>query len=230
MPNASDDAIGPPAVQWHGAGELACAFVEAKQGGLKPAQHAAALEAIHRRIAALPMRFGATLADESEIRSMLQQRGGELLDCLDRLDGTCEIGLRITLPGSTSGRNRCVPLLRGSSAECKPLPGAACKQAAADDGEKCALAYLERRRSLYREEDANEQTASRLVERLVLRLQGVHRDWRKLPSPSSDLVRLAFLVDRAQVEAFRARLDDFDNGCSGASCLILGPWPPYSFA
>jgi len=230
VPSASDDVIGPPAVQWCGVGELACAFVEAKQGSFKPAHHAAALEAIHRHAGALPMRFGTALGDESEIRSMLQERSGELLDRLDRLDGACEMGLRITLPDSMSDGDRRVPPLRRSSVECNPLPGTAGKQAVAHGGEKGALAYLERRRSLYRTEDANDQIASRLVERVVLRLQDVHCDWRRLPSPSSQVVRLAFLVERDGVEAFRARLEDFDNGCPGASCLVLGPWPPYSFA
>ena len=133
--NASDDAIGPPIMRWSLAGELACAFVEAKEGGLKAVQHAAALEAIHRRIDVLPMRFGAAMDDESEIRSMLQERGGDLLDRLDRLDGACEMALRITLPDSTSVRNR-----HETPHHCN---GGAC----GDASQESTLTYLEHRRA-----------------------------------------------------------------------------------
>ena len=167
------------------------------------------------------MRFGTAMGDESEIRSMLQERSGELLDRLDNLDGACEMGLRITLPPSTSDGNRCVPLIRRSSAECNPLPGTACKQAVAHGDEKRTMAYLERRRSLYQTEDANDQAASRLVEQIVARLYGTHRDWRKLPASSSDLLRLAFLVERGQVAAFQVRPTS-PTGCRPAAVRPAG--------
>ena len=105
VPSVPRQDAGAVNMRWSLAGELACAFIDAPHQAVPPMLHATALEAIHRRICVLPVRFGVALRDEAEIRALLQERRHELLDHLSRLDWTCEMGLRITPPSppETSG-------------------------------------------------------------------------------------------------------------------------------
>jgi hypothetical protein len=192
------------AVDWRGSGELACAAIEAPQAALPPMRHAAVIEAIHRRMCVLPMRLGTVLGGEAEIESFLQDRGREFLERLDQLEGASEMALRLTLP--------------------QPLRVFAGPDAASPP----SLAYLERRRSHYRRVDAAEGLAGLTVRRLTGHLQGTYRKRRLLPAPPQ-LVRLALLVDRDRIAAFRAGLKAFAETCRQTQCTALGPWPPYSF-
>jgi hypothetical protein len=220
VPNASAAVAEPSAVRWTLVGELACAFVDAPHDGLPPLRHAAAVEAIFRRAGALPLRFGAALDDEREIRAMLETRRGEFIAGLDRLAGACEMGLRITLAKAA------IPAVRPET-QPRCLTGAF-----GEDGNprQTAIAYLERRRARYQDDDADTRQAGLVVERIVGLVQDECREWRKLPSPSPRLVRLAFLVERDRAAAFRGRLADCGRELSGTALLVLGPWPPYSFA
>jgi hypothetical protein len=234
VPSASEEeAIGCPAVEWSCDGELACAFVEAPHDGFQPLQHAAALEAIYRRVGVLPMRFGAAMHDESEIRSLLQTRRDELLERLDRLAGTCEFGLRITLPAPVSSHVRQTPGRPVGGPDipvCQPSVDSSDRQECLSHRDNhSAQIYLERRRSHYQDQDAAGLRADQVVKQLVERLQGTHRQWRRLPSPSPQVVRLALLVEHDQVDGFRSRLAGLGTECSEGRCVVLGPWPPYSF-
>ena len=105
VPSVPKQAAGAIDMRWSLAGELACAFIDAPHQAVPPMLHATALDAIHRRICVLPVRFGVALRDEAEIHSLLQDRRHELLDHLSRLDWTCEMGLRIAPP--TTADNSC---------------------------------------------------------------------------------------------------------------------------
>ena len=67
-------------LRWSRAGELACVFIDVADGALQPAEHAAALEAIHHETCVLPMRLGMTVRDEAELGVMLKVHRDELLD------------------------------------------------------------------------------------------------------------------------------------------------------
>jgi len=201
-----EQAVGQAVeLRWRRAGDLACVFVDAPHDAFKPVQHAAALDAIHRRICVLPMRFGVEVRDEAEIGSLLQARRRKLLDDLDRLDGACEMALRIALPSP------------------ERLPTAPHSQAPS------SLAYLQQRRSCYRQADAAVELERLIVEQFTERLRGTCRTWRRLPSAPPRLIRLAFLVERDLVPVFRSRLEGARSLCRRGHCVVLGPWPPYSF-
>ena len=141
VPSVPKQAAGAIDMRWSLAGELACAFIDAPHQAVPPMLHAAALDAIHRRICVLPVRFGVALRDEAEIHSLLQDRRHELLDHLSRLDWTCEMGLRIAPPTTADQRAaapwRCPPP-RTQAASSKP---------------QSPLAYMEERRSHYQRAD-----------------------------------------------------------------------------
>jgi hypothetical protein len=192
-------------ISWHYTGELACAIVEAPQDAFRPMQHAAALELIHRRMCVLPLRSGTAMSDKVEIHNLLQSHSQELLKHLDRLDDASEMALRITL---RQLRRRFVDLPFAN-----PLPSA----------------YLQQRRMHYQRTDAAEELSQRIVMRFVDQLQGTYRDWRRLQPAPLHVVRLAFLVGRNCIDAFRCRLEGISDTRGKMQVTALGPWPPYSF-
>lgn len=198
-------AAGTDDVRWSLSGELACAYVDAPHDGLKPMHHAAALDAIHRRICVLPVRPGMALHDETEIRALLDRHHHEFLDRLSRLDWTCEMELRITVPGQP--RKRTAP--KGKS--------------------KSLLSHIGWRRMGRCEVDSVKEQERLVVQRFVEYLHGTYRDWRRLPSAASQPIRLAFLVERDRVDAFRGRLEHADKISRKSRCVVVGPSPPYSF-
>ena len=62
VPNASDERGRTAGRPMEPRGRAGLRVRRGPVGGFKPLQHAAALEAIHRRIGVLPMRFGAAWA------------------------------------------------------------------------------------------------------------------------------------------------------------------------
>jgi hypothetical protein len=49
------------------------------------------------------------------------------------------------------------------------------------------------------------------------------------PAPPT-LLAAAYLVERRDVAAFRARAEEVAAACPGVRAVFSGPWPPYSFA
>jgi len=205
VPSVPKQAAGAIDVRWSLAGELACAFIDAPHQAVPPMLHATTLDAIHRRICVLPVRFGLALHDEAEIHSLLQDRHHELLDHLSRLDRTCEMGLRIAPPSPSEA------------------------QVAASSKPQSPLAYIEERRSYYQRVDEGEVRDCSIVQQFVERLHGCYRQWRKLQSSPSHPIRLAFLVERDRVMAFQSRVASTCSTDQEGRCVVLGPWPPYSF-
>ena len=205
VPSVPKQAAGAIDMRWSLAGELACAFIDAPHQAIPPMLHATVLDAIHRRICVLPVRFGLALRDETEIHSLLQERHHDLLDHLSRLDRTCEMGVQIT-PLSSSRTQGTV----------SPNP-------------QSPIAYLEERRSHYQRADENTEQDRLTVQQFVEGLHGYYRQWRKLPPSSSHPIRLAFLVERDRVMAFQSRMASTCSTNQEGRCVVLGPWPPYSF-
>ena len=226
VPSVPEQAAGSVVMRWSLAGELACAFIDAPHQAVPPMLHAAALNAIHRRICVLPVRFGVALRDEAEIHSLLQDRRHELLDHLSRLDRTCEMGLRIA-PPTTAGQRR-PPLCGGARSVPVRCPPPKTRIAASSEPQS-PLTYMEERRTHYQRADENAERDRLIVQQFVERLHGCYRQWRKLQSSPSHPIRLAFLVERDRVVAFRNRLENTCSTDQEGRCVILGPWPPYSF-
>jgi len=202
---AEDAAVEQVAVRWVFAGELAGAVLDPPQEPPKPLEHAAALDAIHRRMCVLPIRFGTVLGGEVEIRSLLESRCRDLLDRLDRLDGACEMGLRIALPE-------------------RPVTPPHLPPAASP-----FVSYLHQRRAHYQGQDSLSARADLTAERVLRELHGTYREWRRLTPSPPGLVRLAFLVERKRIALFQRRCEASRRERPGEQQTVLGPWPPYSF-
>jgi hypothetical protein len=202
---AEQPTVGQVTLRWVLADRLAGAVIDAPQVPPKPLQHAAVLEAIHRQICVLPMRFAAVPHDEAEIRFLLKTWHRDLLQRLDRLDGTCEMGLRIALP-------KCPTTQANPSPRTSP-----------------PASYLHERRAYYQRQNSLGDQARLTVEHLLRELKSTFRDWRRLTPSPPGFVRLAFLVERERVRLFRRCLRASVAEPPGHQWTLLGPWPPYSF-
>jgi len=190
-------------VQWVEQGFLAGAVTSPP---LDPVDHARLLGLIHQSIDILPMQFGADFPDEEASLAFLDRRGEHLLQCLDRLHGACEMALRVKLKC-----RQAAPVLSRSR-----------------DHGSVSLSpsqYLAQRRTSYQWEDRLDDQA----ELYMQALQGLYRDWRRLPSPSLGSVRLSFLVERLRLGSFQHRLNTLTSEQECDRFVLLGPWPPYSF-
>jgi hypothetical protein len=214
-------------VRWSLAGELACAFIDAPHRAVPPRLHAAVLDAIHRRICVLPVRFGVALHAETEIHALLQERSRELLDDLSRLDCTCEMGVQIAPPVASPENMlageadlRVVPAPKGMQTDSRP---------AGLNSRQSPLAYIEQRRAFYNRADDIVRQGLAIVQRFVESMHNCYREWRRLPPSPSRPVRLAFLIERDRARVFQNRVQDSRKVCGQWRCAVLGPWPPYSF-
>jgi len=233
VPSVPKQAAGSVEVRWSLAGELACAFIDAPHQAVPPMLHATVLDAIHRRICVLPVRFGVALRDETEIYALVQPRHHELLDHLSRLDRTCEMGVQIAPLASPSGRGAGGEgrLLHANHPHPGPLPKGegTDSRTTVSPNQQSPLAYLEERRSYYQCADEDAEQDRLVVQQFVERMHGYYRQWRKLPPSPSATIRLAFLVERDRVTAFQSRVESTRRACREGRCVVLGPWPPYSF-
>jgi Gas vesicle synthesis protein GvpL/GvpF len=168
-------------------------------------EHASTLAAIHRIVDVLPMRAGAAAADDGAVRGLLRRHCGEWAFSLDRLEGACEVGLRIALAG-------------------RPSPSSASWPPAASPRE-----YLALRRGRYAWADELARQAETAISEYVEGLDDLCRDWRRLIPAPAGLVRLTLLIDRRRLDALRARLDAIRKGRPAERCTASGPWPPYCF-
>lgn len=215
-------------VRWLIDGDLVAAITADVHASMEPLEHARLLEAIHRSVDVLPVRFGTTLKDDAAVRSFLDARRETLRSDLERLAGATEFGLRIELP-ATAPSNSALP-----EAEIR------------SDG----AGYLAARRARYDGHDRFSVRAQAAIDVSVRALQGLCRNWRRLAAESVDVVRLAFLVRKDRSDAFTtaaekiitssisdacpirkdcANIDSFRKRTSRCWTLV-GPWPPYSFA
>lgn len=90
-----------------------------------------------------------------------------------------------------------------------------------------SLSGAEYLRARARSESAVEAVSTAIHEPLSSRA----RASAKLSAPDpAELLRAAYLVDRDELAAFVACVEQLDEANPGLSVLCTGPWPPYSFS
>lgn len=163
--------------------------------------HEQVVEGLMKESTLLPMRFASTVEGPEALATMLEQRRGEFLAALERVQGAIELSVRARLSS-------------------EPEPG--------DEPEPPAglgpgTAYLfERVRFQRREEamvDLIHHPLTLLAKRSVLTpSRGNARE-----------LKAAYLVDEGMVEDFSHRVGRLDATLSDVAVSCTGPWPPYSF-
>lgn len=163
-------------------------------------QHEEAVEQILGSGPVLPARFGQLLDDEDAVRTLMQERAGELLASLRRLDGAVELSVRAGLLAGPTG----------------PAP--------ATSGHESGRAYLQ----AVRDRGASLEQLRLRLRHALLPLAREHRERRPGLVPAA-IIGAAYLVDRERVEEFRRRVATLDAELADGSIACTGPWPPYSF-
>jgi hypothetical protein len=166
-------------------------------------QHEAVVERLLEEGAVLPMRFGATVAEEKQLEGLLRAREDEFVGLLAVVRGAVELSVRAEL--------------RVPDASREPVGDAA--------AEKSGAEYMRDRgralRSVERTKERLHEPLKELARRsLVLEGRTAHG--------FEGSFRAAYLVDVERVDAFARCVDGLAEELGGeVSCT--GPWPPYSF-
>jgi hypothetical protein len=174
--------------------------------------YAAVVEALHRRAAVLPVRYGCLLDSEAAVGDLLRLRRETFRAALDRVADCVEMTVR------TWGGEGEVPPPR------EPVPPSLPTSPAA------GTAYLARRRAAFADKDGCLHRTVQVGDRLRQGLSDCAVGFlAESPARRAAPPGFHFLVRRADqaafVEAFR-RLAAADPG----RLLLTGPWPPYHFA
>ncbi len=213
-------------LRWVVAGELAGAVVGPQASAPDPVELARVQAAIHQRAALLPVQSGVALPDDAAVRRLLEARREEFASSLDRVEGACEMGLRIVLPH-----------LRGPHfvpASALPQAGEGLRADRAGAGRHGSRPvspgdYLVSRRDYYAQRDRRNQRTGSATTAYVEALQGSWREWHPLPDAPPGIVRMAFLVEGIRLPEFHVRFQEVRQARADERSVLLGPWPPYSF-
>jgi len=209
------------AVPWR---ELAAAVSPIASATLPPTpasllRHEVVVEALCQAGLALPVRFGAILADPEAVARALARQYDVLRADLARVGDKVELGLTI-LWETTARQNEAkdeqpIPWPTGTPASSTPGPG---------------TRYLQARLAHYQQEAARQTQVKTLIADLeqALHSSTLEQRYAMLPAPRL-VVRAAYLVHHWQVKDFQQAVDQMRQRRPDLRWLISGPWPPYSF-
>ncbi len=175
-------------------------------------QHEGVIEALMRDRTVLPVRFGTVLTDHDAVQDILVAHYADFVVALERVRGRVELGLRVLWETSQ------LALAEGELPRKGP-PNTM-------DGRAYLLARLEAAQRI--------QAWRRQAEELAAEL---HDPLSRLATESTRQVLLtprllltaAYLIERTQVDIFRAGVEQLSAANPGLYFLCTGPWPPYSF-
>ena len=168
------------------------------------------VESFFSRQTIIPMRYGCTVRDRSELAAVLDEHRKEYDALLARLDGLVEMGLQV--PVDDCEVDATVPPSRFH------------------DAGRSGASYLSAKKMYYNSADQVVERRDQLVKTLCLPLSGLFVQRKvELPSRGAILLSVYFLVPRTSIEAFRvASQQCLKDGLTKP--LVSGPWPPYNFA
>lgn len=175
--------------------------------------YAHVVDALHRRQAVVPMRYGCFLNGIPAIRDVLKARHLQYETLLEELDGNVEMGIRILL-----AKMECENI----SPEETTLPN-----------EKSAIngrAYLDRRKVHYQRQGETSQDRQALIDRYIQAFSGLYARHRTETDAKKGAVILSlyFLTPESAVNRFRETFGDM-MAKGNDEAMLSGPWPPYNF-
>jgi hypothetical protein len=176
-------------------------------------QHESVVEHVIEHGDALPVRFGTVLGDDAAVERFLRDHQDALRERLRVVAGAVELGLRAVW------REQAPAADVEAHTEDEQLRATDRSGRESDSG----VAYLQRQAALL---DRAERVAARVHDAVA----ALARDRRVKVLPHPQVVMSAsYLVDRVEVEHFRANVSSLEEGRLGAHLVCTGPWPPYSF-
>jgi len=163
------------------------------------------VEALHRKVAVIPMRYGCFLAGIPELQRLLQEKAREYEILLKELEGQVEMGIRILLPERAEK-----PPTRD-----QPVTG---------------RDYLAVRRAHYGVSEEVSRHHKLLVDRYDSAFGGLCSKSRTEADERGGrvVVSLYYLIPENTVGLFREAFARTATA-EGEVALVSGPWPPYNF-
>ena len=210
----------------YGEEGLAARLADAAWTATRALRHERAVEHFARQAPVVPLRFGTIYLRRESVARMIEERGASLRAALARLEGREEWGVNLFVSRG---------VLRGEVERVSPrLRELAGRAAASPPGQ----AYLLRKKiDAARDEETRAETrrAAAEVERRLRAASEAAARLRVLKDEAAGqgevAARLAFLVERARFEEFRAAAEDFaaEYAPLGFRLELTGPWPAYNF-
>jgi gas vesicle protein GvpL/GvpF len=184
--------------------------------------HNEVITRVHERQAVLPARFGSLYPDTAAVRGALADARDELAAQLDRLEGHDEWAVHVYADPELSERVAADARIQSLEEEIATArPG---------------RAYFLKRKLEEERAAASRQAVMHLAQTAYEQL-AQFADTGQVSPPVrtatragglTEILRAAFLVARAELDAFRAELLTLESR-HGVQTELTGPWPPYSF-
>jgi hypothetical protein len=210
----------------YGEEALAAHLSDATWTAVRAMRHETVVEYVARRVSAVPLRFGTIYLERSSIERMLNEKGRELAQIIERLRGHEEWGVNVYSDRAT---------LLASITEVSPRLRELARQAeAASPGQS----YLMQKKIEALRVDEARAAVNDILDRIEQTLRAEADDAKRLRILKVEATehgelkgKFAFLVKRAQFEEFRGAAERLaaDNATAGVRLELTGPWPAYNF-
>jgi len=193
------------------------------------------------RATPLPFRFG-TIAREQRLAAYVSENEAALLDALARVRGCVEMSVKLRRAEEAEGRRQSAKEVgegkevgeeaeggRGAVPDGDAVAADGAVEGSAGVGRGTAFLLSKRREVLG--DEALRRSAEEVAAWLASRVSELVRESSARVRPSEALfVRASHLVERARLEAYRARVRELTAERADLHFLASGPWPPYSFS
>lgn len=231
--------VGGARVRVLALGGVAAAVSEFEGGAAKPdAENVRAHNRVNAtalaRATPLPFRFG-TLAGEQRLAEYVSENETALLAALARVRGCVEMSVKVGREQKAKGkRQKAEEEGEEAAGGRETAPGVDAFGDAVEGGGSAGAgrgtAFLMAKRREVLGDEALRQSAEEVAAWLASRVLGLVRESATRIRPSEAIVvRAAHLVERARLEAYKARVRELIAERAGLHFLTSGPWPPYSF-
>jgi len=199
--------------------------------------YAQVVEALHRRQAVVPMRYGCFLNGIPAIQDILTARRRQYETLLAELAGHVEMGIRILLP-EKEGNNISPEEEPSLCSDALPTTGSGRKTSArkvttTQPKAEPAIngrAYLALRKVHYRMQEETSQSRQALIDRYILTFSGLYARHRTETDAKKEsaILSLYFLTPENTVNRFRETFG-YMMAEGNDEAMLSGPWPPYNF-
>jgi len=214
-------------LELYGEEGLAEHLTDATWTAVRAMRHETVVEYVAKRASVVPLRFGTIYLERSSIERMLNEKGRELAQIIERLRGREEWGVNVYWDRAT---------LMASITEVSPRLRELARQAeAASPGQ----AYLMQKKIETLRVDEARTALNEIIDGLEQTLSDHADEGKRLRILKVEATehgelkgKFAFLVKRSQFEEFRAAAERLaeENAAAGVRLELTGPWPAYNFS
>jgi Gas vesicle synthesis protein GvpL/GvpF len=214
-------------LELYGEEALAEHLSDATWTAVRAMRHETVVEYVAKRASVVPLRFGTIYLERSSIERMLNEKGRELTQIIERLRGREEWGVNVYGDRAT---------LMASITEVSPRLRELARQAEATSP---GQAYLIQKKIETLRVDEARAALNAIIDRLEQKLTDNADEGKRLRILKVEATehgelkgKFAFLVKRSQFEEFRAAAERLaaENAAAGIRLELTGPWPAYNFS